>query len=267
MGIVVGIDGCLYGIPFSSKRIVKFNPIDQTTSFVGKEAQEKFMCGNGVLGRDGYIYAANTFGHVLRIDTVNNSYDFVGGAVMTSHKDKRWGEPVLGIDGCIYWPPHNATHVLKFNPETNETSLVGDNLGNASMKYISGALAPDGAVCCIPANATQVLIIDPSMEFLMQFKADMKQHPIEFGLLFEKNNTEDIIVDTCCITCFIRYSNRLIYCQKSFIFYLICLYFEYVKKNAGLYTSFSFSHRIILSCLLILLCLDFVSFSVPLCIC
>ena len=188
MGIVVGIDGCLYGIPFSSKRIVKFNPIDQTTSFVGKEAQEKFMCGNGVLGRDGYIYAANTFGHVLRIDTVNNSYDFVGGAVMTSHKDKRWGEPVLGIDGCIYWPPHNATHVLKFNPETNETSLVGDNLGNASMKYISGALAPDGAVCCIPANATQVLIIDPSMEFLMQFKADMKQHPIEFGLLFEKNN-------------------------------------------------------------------------------
>ena len=34
--IVVGIDGCVYGIPTYSKRILKYDPINDITSYVGE---------------------------------------------------------------------------------------------------------------------------------------------------------------------------------------------------------------------------------------
>ena len=70
-GTVVGNDDCVYGIPNEATRIVKYNPADpDTTSIVGEEVVEGgFYCGNGVLGGDGFIYAANPFGQVLQIDT------------------------------------------------------------------------------------------------------------------------------------------------------------------------------------------------------
>jgi hypothetical protein len=39
------------------------------------------------------------------------------------------GEIILGNDGCVYWPPFNAKRVLKFDPETQVTSLVGNAFG------------------------------------------------------------------------------------------------------------------------------------------
>ena len=51
IGTIVGIDGCVYGIPFGSSRIVKYDPINGITSLVGEEAGEYyFYCiGNGAL--------------------------------------------------------------------------------------------------------------------------------------------------------------------------------------------------------------------------
>ena len=58
-GTVVGIDGCVYGIPsFRSKCIIKYDPINNITLFVGEKADEDFRCSGGALGRDdGCIYA------------------------------------------------------------------------------------------------------------------------------------------------------------------------------------------------------------------
>ena len=83
-GTVVGIDGCLYGIPHFSKRIIKYDPINDTTSFVAEEAG--FHCTGGALGRDGCIYAVTWDGRVLKIDTANNVHCFVGTGMMRS-----WG--------------------------------------------------------------------------------------------------------------------------------------------------------------------------------
>ena len=88
-GTIVGIDGCvyLYGIPFGSSRIVKYDPINDITSLVGEEAGEDFYCiGNGALGRDGcIIYVLTSNGrakvHVLTIDTTNNYHCFVGNSI------------------------------------------------------------------------------------------------------------------------------------------------------------------------------------------
>ena len=60
---VVGIDGCVYGIPSDFNHIVKYNPTKGSTSFVRGEADENLeFRGNGILGRDGCIYAANCNG-------------------------------------------------------------------------------------------------------------------------------------------------------------------------------------------------------------
>ncbi len=195
LGFVCGIDDCLYGIPFASQRIIKFNPENQSTSFLGIESIKNFMCGNGVLGRDGCIYACSMFGDVVKIDTANETYNYVGQRVDSSHEDRGWGDPILGIDGTIYFPPHNSNRTLKFDPQTKSSSLVGDDLGANFMKYTSGILGYSGAIYCIPSNAKQVVIIDPCKEFVMNLQAEIEQHPETFGRLFEKNEDGRAVYD------------------------------------------------------------------------
>jgi hypothetical protein len=194
-GTVVGNDDCLYGIPDEATRIAKYNPADpDTTSTVGEEAEEQFDCaGNGALGGDGYIYAANRFGQVLKVDIVNNNYTWIGDPIFSESGRQGWGNPIVGVDKCIYWPPLDANRVLKFDPETQQLpSLVGDDLGEGGWKWLSGALAAtDGVIYCIPYyNYTQILAIDPFKELSMTLQNNFIQHPQELGRLFVKDDEE-----------------------------------------------------------------------------
>ena len=108
IGIVVGIDGCVHGIPYSSKRILKYDPINDTTSYVGEKVDEGFYCGGGALGRDDCIYAITRDDQIPKFDTTNNAHCFVGNSVESDHHGEGWVDAILGIDGCIYCPPLNA---------------------------------------------------------------------------------------------------------------------------------------------------------------
>ena len=143
IGIVVGIDGCVYGIPNWYNWILKYNPINDSTSNVGEEADEGFYCsrgplgrvepfenlycGGGALGRYDCIYAIARDDRILKIDTTNNAHCFVGNSVESDHHGEGWFDAILGIDGCIYCSPLNARYILKYDPHTNRTSLVGDD--------------------------------------------------------------------------------------------------------------------------------------------
>ena len=191
-GTVVGNDDCLYGIPVDATHIVKFDPSNpDTTSTVGEEAEEWFECGNGVLGGDGYIYAANYSGQVLKIDTTISDYTWIGDPI-DSACGQGWGDPIVGADMCIYWPPRYANRVLKFDPETQQLpSLVGDDLGEGRYKWQGGALATDGAIYCIPFKATQILAIDPFKECFATLQTNMPLYPDELGRLFLKDEEEE----------------------------------------------------------------------------
>ena len=80
-GTVVGIGRCMYGIPEWYQRILKYDLINDVTSFVGQEAEEVLRCnGNGVVGTDGCIYALEDYSEyprVLNIDKTNNYHGFV----------------------------------------------------------------------------------------------------------------------------------------------------------------------------------------------
>jgi len=194
-GTVVGNDDCVYGIPYQATHIVKFDRTNpDSTSAVGEENKLGFYCRNGVLGGDGYIYAANGAGQVLKVDTRptsnSNSYAWIGDRIYDSDRGFEWGDPIVGVDKCIYWPPFNANRVLKFDPETQQLpSLVGDDLGGGRFKWQGGALATDEAIYCIPAcSATQILVIDPFKELAMTIQNNIIKYPKELGWLFAKKD-------------------------------------------------------------------------------
>jgi hypothetical protein len=191
-GTVVGSDNCLYGIPYHATRIVKFDPtnLDTNCSTVGEETNGDFNCGNGVLGGDGYIYAANGAGQILQIDTTSNNYTWIGDEIY-SEWGEGWGDPIVGVDKCIYWPPRNANRVLKFDHETQQlASFVVDDLGEEGSKWQGGALATDGVIYCIPIISSRVLAIDPFKEFSMTLQTNMTLYPDELGRLFLKDEEE-----------------------------------------------------------------------------
>ena len=189
IGAVVGIDGCVYAMPLHSSLILRYDPINETTSFFGEEANEDFcFSGNGVLGRNGCIYAATYDGLVLKIDTTNNSHCLVGNRVESDHDGNGWGDAILGIDGCIYWPPMDATHILKYDPHSNLTSLEGGDFGRGRLKWSGGCSAPDGVIYCLPSSATRVLAIDPLREYTLSLKNNMEECPEQLGRIFQPSD-------------------------------------------------------------------------------
>ena len=191
-GTVVGNDDRVYGIPYGETRIIKFDPANpDTSSTVGEGAEEDFECGSGVLAGDGYIYAVHDSGQVLQIDTANNNYTWIGDRIF-SGSGKGWGDPIVGVDKCIYCPPFDAIRVLKFDPETQQLpSLVGDDLGEGRFKWVGGALATDGVIYCFPITAKQILVIDPFKKLSMTLQNNLRQHPQELGCLFVKDEECD----------------------------------------------------------------------------
>jgi hypothetical protein len=187
IGTVVGNDNCVFCIPLEATNIVKFDPTNpDKTSIVGEEAEEAVDCGNGGLASDGYIYAANSCGQVLKVDTANNNYTWIGDRIYS--RGRGWGNPIVGADKCIYWPPYAANRVLKFDPETQQSpSLVGGNLGEGGYKWLNGALATDGAIYCFPSYSSRVLVIDPFKEFSVTLQTNMPLYPDELGRLFLKD--------------------------------------------------------------------------------
>ncbi len=187
-GTVLGNDDCIYGIPFFSNRIVKFDPnCPENVSFVGAEAKKSsFHCGNGVLADDGHIYALNDYGQVLKVDTASNNCTLIGEKVQSF--GRRWGNPVIGIDRCIYWPPSRSNRVLKFDPETQESpSHVGGDLGGEFYKWVgAGVVASDGLIYCVPLRSNYILVIDPFQDLTLTWKKNMKEHPDKLGNLFVK---------------------------------------------------------------------------------
>jgi hypothetical protein len=192
-GTVVGNDDCLYGIPNYATRIVKFDPTNpDMTSTVGEEAEEEFRCGNFVIAGDGDIYSANGAGQVLQINTTRNNYTWIGDDIFSENGEAGWGDPIVGVDKCIYWPPYNANRVLKFEPGTQELPLlVGDDFGEGGSKWKGGALSTDGVIYCIPVSANQVLAIDPFKELAMTMQNNILKYPEELGKLFAKDGCNE----------------------------------------------------------------------------
>ena len=136
-GTVAGIDGCVYGVPGRSKRILKYDPNNDTNAFVGEEADKDFRCNrDGVLGRrDGCIYLLTNDEQVLKINTTNNSHGFVGNSIQLDHDDEKgWGDATLGmIDACMHLLATSCSYT-----HSEVRSSFESNLTCGQLLYIRG---------------------------------------------------------------------------------------------------------------------------------
>ena len=155
---VFGHDGCIYGI--SNRRIIKYNPADNTELYVNKGLNNFYSFVGGVLAHDSNIYSANKYGQILKIDSANNDWTIIGDRIFNDRYCSGWGRPVLGADKCIYFPPSGHNQVLKFNPSTQHLSLIGGSYGIERNKWVCAVLASDGFVYCLPDAADDILKID-----------------------------------------------------------------------------------------------------------
>jgi len=73
----------------------------------------------------------------------------------------KWRSCVLGRDGCIYGIPYDGQQLLKFNPATETSQLVGGVPEGGKGKWLGAALGFDGYIYGIPHNARCVLKYDP----------------------------------------------------------------------------------------------------------
>merc|ERR1712154_38935 len=123
----MGNDGYIYGI--YGRRVVKFSPTDHSVSYIGRVFKKAkwFYWTEAVLAEDGTIYAANKYGQILLIDTAQNDWKIIGNKIYNEAYGSGWGNPVIGADKCIYFPPAHHDRVLKFNPSSKSLSLIGES--------------------------------------------------------------------------------------------------------------------------------------------
>jgi len=203
-GTVMGLDGCLYGIPCEAERIIKFDPSNpDTLTVVGESianADDNFGCGNGVLGNDGHIYALSEDGRILKINTTKTNYSWIEGFPSIPGE---WGDPIVGIDSCVYWPPDGDDGFIKFDPGSQKSTIAGsgDYCQNDYNSYLGGALASrsdvdnNGVIYCIPYNCEHILAIDPFNELSMTLEKRLYEFPKELGRLFAKKKDDDCVKD------------------------------------------------------------------------
>ena len=154
---VLGKDGCINGI--SLRRIMKFDPTDHSVSNVGCNFESYHLWTAFVMTEDGNIYAANKKGQILRIDTTANDWTIIGNEIYKG-SGFGWGNPVLGANKCIYFPPARHDRVLKLNPSTQNTSMIGKSCVKKVHHWLSSVLASDGFIYCVPYSAENILQID-----------------------------------------------------------------------------------------------------------
>ena len=207
-GTIVGRDGFIYGIPHLSNHFIKIDPQNPDIAHdIGERNPSTISFGKGILANDGYIYSASFHGQVLKIiHTGTSSAEQEESSSSTSDKEESytwigerinsdrlgWGDPVIGIDKCIYWPPTGASHVLKYDPCQPQPSqgpvLVGEDLGEIEHKWYAAVMASNGDMYCIPNCAEQILVISPMRELVTTMKRRIQTFPETFGNIFERES-------------------------------------------------------------------------------
>jgi hypothetical protein len=191
-GTVLGKDNCIYGLPKGYQgRVVRFDPTGEPDDNISYFKQyNEFDSGfksDGVLGCDGNIYGLNEYGQVLQVDTSARTVRPIGERHPLNSKIRKGvaGNPIIGLDQCIYWPPATKNQLVKFDPAVKKLPLfvVLETMGDG---WHGGALANDGVIYCPPlsSNQDQVLAIDPWKALCLAMNESMILHPEDLGRLF-----------------------------------------------------------------------------------
>jgi len=154
-GGVLGDDGCIYGIPCSSSRLLRISARG-STSLVGDDlGPKKYKWDGGVCVR-GCIYGIPDDGpRVFKYEISTERATLIGESYRGGDK---WRGGVA-CNGSVYALPCSAQQILRIDATTNDTSLLGEELGG--MRKWVGAVQSDGRIYGVPSCHAHVLQFEP----------------------------------------------------------------------------------------------------------
>lgn len=174
LGAEIGSDGRMYCIPGHAERVLVCDPSTDELQLVGPRIPGKFKWLRGIRRGDCIYGLPCHADEVLCINvpteevtTIPIDYESVYQDPIEAREQRamEWkdhGGNTSPIDGCIYCIPQSAKHVLKLDPKTGETSLVGPALPGRYKWYGGVVGRQDKAIYGIPHNSSHVLRITPS---------------------------------------------------------------------------------------------------------
>lgn len=124
----------------------------------------------GALAENDCIYCApSTAQSVLKINTLTDLYTTFGTVTATLAK---YGGAVYSSNGKVYFCPQNANSVMVIDTLNSDAISYFDQVGvqsdaddgalNGAAQWYGIYQGADGRLYCVPFNATEVMIIDPS---------------------------------------------------------------------------------------------------------
>ena len=170
-GGIRGLDGCIYCAPYTAGGILRINPKDDSVSIHGEFGLSEWKWHGGVLCENGAIFCFPSHSsYALRINTAPRKDDDQLFSLVSipetndSVQKYKWLGGAIGVDGAVYAMPCDTNSVLRIDPGTNETRLIGVTPGGKN-KWQGGVLGPDGFIYAVPADASTILKIDTRPPF------------------------------------------------------------------------------------------------------
>ena len=171
-GGIRGLDGCIYGAPYTASGILKIDPKDDTVHVIGDFGISEWKWHGGVLCKNGAIFCFPSHSsYALKINTslvdnqLDESYSLIElPATKDGVQKYKWLGGAIGEDGAVYAMPCDTNSVLRIDPMTDETCLFGITCAGKN-KWQGGVLGPDGCIYAVPADADNILKIDTRSPF------------------------------------------------------------------------------------------------------
>lgn len=162
-------DGFVYAIPASAPRVMKIDPVNNTTEYIGPEYPGKAKWYGGIPGADGCIYGIphNSTG-VLKINPKTQEVTILAQGTLPEGLWKWHGGLASDDLTKIIGFPNNADSVLVIDVMKQNVYTVGDSSilrsgyhrvpQDGRYKYLGGSLTSDGKLAYLfPCDAEYVL--------------------------------------------------------------------------------------------------------------
>lgn len=177
---------------------------DKSINEIGPDLQEHYyQYKSGILVNDGCIYCMpyGTTNHFLKItpkEGEDAEVHILEDLKLPMEGDSMWKAGVLAKDGCVYYFPHQASRILKFDPSNmdgDKLTLVGEDLSYLIPEGSSFNLIFEGAVlgndnCIYGISRLAIIKFDPSNLTVSQLsgECDLRYHYCHGGVLANDGN-------------------------------------------------------------------------------
>ena len=127
---VDGNDGFFYGIPFDARRVVKFNPLDKSSTEIGPDlgGRGKWKCGVRANNGSNIYCAPFSSNRILKINTNDGTVETLDNVELPETGGYLWQSGASAADNNIYYMSNSGRRIMRLNPDNDTLSSVGDDL-------------------------------------------------------------------------------------------------------------------------------------------